>query len=61
MELLKLELTIEKQNLEEKWHFATLEQIFIENQIYRNIEECETWEAVLRAIDVGLDPFKSQL
>ena len=52
--LLKWELEIEKAELEEKWFFANLEKIFIENRIYRDIEECETWEAVLEAIDLGL-------
>ncbi len=52
--LLEWELEIRKHELEEKLHFASLEKIFIENRIYRDIEECETWEAVLEAIDVGL-------
>ena len=41
--------------------FSSLEKIFIEERIYRDIEECETWEAVIEAIDKGLDPFKEQL
>jgi topoisomerase-4 subunit A len=45
----------------EEWHFASLEKIFIENRIYRKIEECETWEAVIKTIDKGLTPFKKQL
>ncbi len=60
-ELLRQELEIKKHELEEKWHFASLEKIFIENRIYRDIEECETWEAVIEAIDRGLDPFKPRL
>ena len=52
--LLGLELEIKKRELEEKLHFANLEKIFIEKRIYRDIEECETWEAVLEAIDKGL-------
>jgi len=56
--LLQRELEIELGELENKWHFSSLEKIFIENRIYRDIEECETWEAVLSAIDKGLDPFK---
>ena len=59
--LLQQELEIKKGELEEKWHFSSLEKIFIEERIYRDIEECETWEAVLEAIDKGLDPFKKQL
>ena len=53
-DLLRQELEIKKNELEEKWHMASLEKIFIENRIYRDIEECETWEAVLKAIDDGL-------
>lgn len=60
-ELLKLELEIKLGELAEKWHFCSLEKIFIENRIYRDIEECETWEAVLKAIDDGLKPFKKLL
>lgn len=60
-ELLRLELEIKKKALEEKWHFSSLEKIFIENRIYRDIEECETWESVIETIDKGLDPFKKQL
>ncbi|CAN5226324.1 DNA gyrase/topoisomerase IV subunit A [soil metagenome] len=57
-ELLRRELEIEKKGLEEKWHFASLEKIFIENRIYRDIEEEETWEGVISAIDRGLEPHK---
>ncbi|RZS97441.1 DNA gyrase/topoisomerase IV subunit A [Cecembia calidifontis] len=56
--LLKRELEIRKGELMEKLLFSSLEKIFIENRIYRDIEECETWEAVLETIDRGLDPFK---
>jgi topoisomerase-4 subunit A len=59
-ELLKLELEIRLGELSEKWHFSSLEKIFIEKRIYRDIEECETWEAVLKAIDQGLKPYKKQ-
>ena len=55
--LLEWELKIKKAELEEKWHFSSLERIFIEKRIYRDIEECENWEAVLVAIDKGLQPF----
>lgn len=58
-ELLKKELEIRLNALKEKWLFSSLERIFIENRIYRDIEECETWEAVLSTIDKGLDPHKS--
>lgn len=53
-ELLRQELTIRLQELEEKWHFSSLEKIFIEKRIYHDIEECETWEAVIKVIGKGL-------
>ncbi|MDF1694277.1 MAG: DNA gyrase/topoisomerase IV subunit A [Saprospiraceae bacterium] len=56
-QLLKMELEIKKGELEEKWHMASLEKVFIENRIYRDIEECESWEEVLEAIDLGLKKF----
>jgi topoisomerase-4 subunit A len=56
VELLKLELEIKLRELEEQWHFASLERIFIENRIYRDIEEEETWDGVISAIDRGLKP-----
>ena len=61
VELLKLELEIKLRELEEQWHFASLERIFIENRIYRDIEEQETWEGVIAAIDKGLKPFIQNL
>jgi topoisomerase-4 subunit A len=54
VELLKKELEIQLNELEEQWHFSSLERIFIENRIYRDIEEEETWEGVIKAIDIGL-------
>ena len=59
--LLKSELNIRKNELQEEWHMSSLEKIFIEERIYRDIEECETWEAVISAIDSGLKPFKKKL
>lgn len=59
-ELLRRELEIRKAELMEKLLFSSLEKIFIENRIYRDIEECETWEAVIQTIDKGLDPFKPE-
>ena len=56
VELLRLELQIQLSELEEQWHFSSLERIFIENRIYRDIEEEETWEGVIKAIDKGLKP-----
>lgn len=57
-ELLKRELEIRRGELMERLLFSSLEKIFIENRIYRDIEECTTWDAVLEAIDRGLDPYK---
>ena len=59
--LLKRELEIELDELREKWHFASLERIFIEKRVYRDIEDKDTWEAVLKAIDDGLKPHISHL
>ncbi|WP_375235766.1 DNA gyrase/topoisomerase IV subunit A [Winogradskyella sp.] len=56
VQLLKSELEIKLGELEEQWHFASLERIFIENRIYRDIEEEETWDGVISAIDKGLQP-----
>lgn len=56
VELLKQELEIKLGEFEEQWHFASLERIFIENRIYRDIEEEETWPGVISAIDKGLQP-----
>ncbi len=61
VELLKSELEIQLDELEEQWHFASLERIFIENRIYRDIEEEETWEGVIAAIDKGLKPHTTHL
>lgn len=59
--LLKRELEIELGELEDQWHYSSLERIFIENRIYRNIEEETTWEGVISAIDEGLKPFIGHL
>ena len=58
---LKKELEHKLQELENQWHYASLERIFIENKIYRLIEEEETWEGVLKAIDEGIKPFITHL
>ncbi|WP_299684514.1 DNA gyrase/topoisomerase IV subunit A [uncultured Dokdonia sp.] len=55
-ELLRQELEIQRNEFENQWHYASLERIFIENRIYRDIEEEETWEGVIKAIDKGLKP-----
>jgi topoisomerase-4 subunit A len=57
-ELLRRELQIRLSELEEDWHFGSLEKIFIEKRIYRQIEECETWEDVISTIHAGLKPYK---
>lgn len=59
--LLLKELEIKLGELENDWHYSSLEKIFIENRIYRDIEEETTWEGVLTAIDNGLKPFKKKL
>ena len=56
VQLLKRELEIKLNEHEQQWHFASLERIFIQNKIYRNIEDEETWEGVINAIDKGLQP-----
>jgi topoisomerase-4 subunit A len=61
VELLKTELMIRMGELREEWHMSSLEKIFIENRIYHDIENSETWEAVIKTIDKGLDPFKKLL
>lgn len=59
--LLKRELEIELDELQEQWHFSSLERIFIEKRIYHDIEEEETWEGVITAIDNGLKPHIAHL
>jgi topoisomerase-4 subunit A len=58
VDLLKQELEIRKSELMERLLFSSLEKIFIENRIYRKIEECETFELVIETVDKGLNPFK---
>lgn len=59
-DLLRMELEIRRGELQESILYTSLEKIFIENRIYRKIEEAETWEEVLEVIDKGLKPFKKQ-
>ncbi len=61
LHLLKRELEILLKDLGDKWHYSSLEKIFIEKKIYRDIEEEETWVGVIAAIDKGLSPFKKLL
>ena len=60
-DLLKWELEIKLGELEDKWHHSSLERIFIENKIYRRIEECTTWESVIEEIWKGLKPYLKKL
>ncbi len=60
-ELLKRELEIRLGELEQQWHWDSLERIFIEERIYRNIEKSQTWESVLEEIRKGLKPHLGQL
>ena len=60
-ELLKLELEYKKGDYESQWHYASLERIFIENRIYRDIENVETWKGVISAISSGLRLFTTHL
>ena len=61
VELLKHELLIKLGELENQWHYSSLERIFIENKIYRDIENQDTWVGVLKAIDLGLRPYTDNL
>lgn len=58
--LLKMELDIHLAELLESHMYSSLEKIFIEKRIYRDIEECTTWENVIKAIDLGLKPYKKK-
>ena len=59
--LLGLELKIKLGELNEAWHAASLERIFIENKLYQLIEGCRTREQAYEAVDKGLEPFKKLL
>jgi topoisomerase-4 subunit A len=61
LDILKAELEYKLNNLREQWHFASLERIFIEEKIYRDIEEAESWEEVLSFIRKGLAPHLGKL
>ncbi|MGB3007433.1 MAG: DNA gyrase/topoisomerase IV subunit A, partial [Chitinophagaceae bacterium] len=61
-ELLEQELRIKLNELQEKWHYTSLEKIFFEEKIYKELEKKhETWDKVLLAIDTAFIPFKKQL
>jgi topoisomerase-4 subunit A len=61
LEILEGELTLKKNRLLDDFHNKTLVQIFVENRIYKKIEQCKTYEAVVAAVYKGLEPFKKQL
>lgn len=61
LDILRRELTLKKQNLLDDFHNKTLIQIFVENRIYKDIEECKTYEAVVKAVFKGFEPFRPKL
>lgn len=61
LDILRRELMLRKNNLLDDFHNKTLIQIFVENRIYKKIEECKTYEAVIKAVLKGLEPFRSKL
>ena len=61
LELLKSELEVKLSELEEKWHFACLERIFITNRIYYKIEELDEWDEIITTIDNELKPHTNDL
>jgi len=60
-DLLKEDLYYNLSTLEKQWHKLTLEKIFIENKIYRDIEDCESWESIISVISIAIEPFKKIL
>ena len=61
VEILRKELEVQLNELENQWHSSSLERIFIENRIYRDIEEIDTWKGILDTINTGLQPYLSLL
>lgn len=61
LDILRRELKLRKHNLLEAFHNKTLIQVFVENRIYKKIEECKTYETVIKAVSDGLKPFQSRL
>lgn len=60
--LLKRELDIKLGELQDKWHYTSLEKIFFEEKIYKELEQKhENWDKVIEAIDKGFNPFKKKL
>jgi len=60
LRFLKLELNYKLKVLKEKWHILSLEKVFIESRIYRDIEECDTWDLIINTIFKKLEPFKKK-
>src|SRR2546422_5922359 len=61
VEMLKRELELRQSKLQEELHFRTLERIFIEERIYKKIEQCKTNETVMSAVHDGFKPFRKEL
>src|SRR5262245_19429215 len=61
VDILKRELQLKESKLQDELHFRTLERIFIEERIYKKIEQCKTNEAVLAAVQEGFKPFRRQM
>jgi len=61
LNLLKQELEVNLNELQEKWHFASLERIFIENRIYHKIEELDNWKEIIETIHTELKPHTKHL
>lgn len=61
LDILHRELALRKRHLLDEFHNKTLVQIFVENRLYKKIEECKTYEAVIKAVFKGLEPFSSRL
>jgi topoisomerase IV subunit A len=61
VELYKRELEVKERKLNDELHFRTLERIFIEERIYKKIEQCKTNEAVIKAVYDGFKPFEKEL
>ena len=61
VDLLTQELEVTLKELKDKWHFSSLERIFIENRIYHAIEELESWEEIISTIHHEIKPFCNNL
>jgi topoisomerase-4 subunit A len=61
VEILRRELVRKRRRLTEELHGQTLVRIFVENRIYKKIEDCESAEAVQQAVQDGIQPFRAQL